>query len=236
MGRIFETRKSTMFARWAKMSKAFTKVGKEIAMSVKQGGPDPATNAKLRAVIQNAKAMNMPKDRIESAIKRALGKEEKDLEEVVYEGYAPHGVALIIETATDNPTRTVANLRLYLNKAGGSLSTQGSVGFMFERKALFRIADTGQDLEELEFSLIDSGAEEVTRTPEGIVIKADFKDYGSMQKALEAMNANIQESLLKRFATTAAAELTDDQEKEVSDLLEKLEDDDDVQNVFHNIQ
>lgn len=224
-----------MFARWAKMSVAFTKIGKEIAMATKQGGPDPATNSKLRAVIQNAKALNMPKDRIEAAIKRAMGKDEKDLHEMVYEGYAPHGVALIIEAATDNPTRTVANLRLYLSKAGGALGTQGSVGFMFERKAIFRIEDKGQDLEELEFSLIDAGAEEVTREENGIYIKTDFKEYGAMQKALEASGANILESLLKRIPTTTA-EITDEQEADVSALIEKLEEDEDVQNVFHNIK
>lgn len=183
MGRAFEFRKARKFKRWAQMAKTFTKIGKEISISVKQGGPDPDTNARLRAAIQNAKASNMPKDNIERAIKKASDKDTKDYKEVLFEGYAPHGVAILIETATDNNTRTVANIRSYFNKCNGSLGTSGSVDFMFEHKCHFRVPKADLDLEELELDLIDHGAEEVFAEDDAIVIYGDFTSFGALQGA-----------------------------------------------------
>src|SRR5690554_5458006 len=191
MGRAFEFRKERKFKRWNKMSKVFTRLGKEIVMAVKAGGPDPVSNSRLRTIIQNAKGASMPKDRIEAAIVRASNKEEKDYEEVVYEGYAPHGIAVLVETATDNINRTVANVRSYFNKTDGNLGTSGSVEFMFDHTCNFRIPAEGQDVEELELELIDFGAEEVFEDSDGIHIYAPFESFGVLQRELEDRNIEI---------------------------------------------
>ncbi|MBC8045049.1 MAG: YebC/PmpR family DNA-binding transcriptional regulator [Rhizobacter sp.] len=236
MGRIFEKRKYKMFARWAKMSKAFTKLGREIALAVKGSGPDPAGNPRLRLVIQNAKSVNMPKDRIDAAIKRASSKEEGDFQELTYEGYGPHGVPLFIETATDNPTRTVANLRTILSRNGGSLGAEGSVGFMFERKGIFKISPEGRNVEELELELIDHGADDFVVDDEGeVFVYTAFSDYGAMQKALEEKKIPVLNAALQRLPTTAT-ELSEEAELEVMTLIDKLEEDDDVQAVYHNMK
>jgi YebC/PmpR family DNA-binding regulatory protein len=236
MGRIFEVRKSTMFARWDKMAKAFSRIGKEIAIAVKASGPDPDNNPALRRCILNAKSVNMPKDRVDAAIKRAMGKDKTDYEEVVYEGYAPHGVAVIIDTATDNTTRTVANLRMHFTKGGGSLGNSGSVGFLFNRVGEFKIKNAGQDLEELELELIDFGLEEVGEDSEGnIIIRAAFTEFGNMAKALEEKGMEVISSELKRIPTTTV-ELNDEQAKEVLELVDRLEQDEDVQQVFYNLK
>ncbi|MEC5146916.1 YebC/PmpR family DNA-binding transcriptional regulator [Chitinophaga sp. 212800010-3] len=236
MGRIFEVRKSTMFARWDKMAKAFSRIGKEIAIAVKAGGPDPDNNPALRRCILNAKSVNMPKDRVDAAIKRAVGKDKTDYEEVVYEGYAPHGVAVMIDTATDNTTRTVANLRMHFTKGGGSLGNSGSVGFIFNRVGEFKAKNAGQDLEELELELIDFGLEEIGEDSEGnIIIRAAFNEFGNMAKALEEKGLEVISSELKRIPSTTV-ELNDEQAKEVLELVDRLEQDDDVQQVFHNLK
>ncbi|RPE09622.1 YebC/PmpR family DNA-binding transcriptional regulator [Chitinophaga lutea] len=236
MGRIFEVRKHTMFARWDRMAKQFTRIGKEIAIAVKQGGPDPDNNPALRRCFQNAKGVNMPKDRVEAAIKRAMGKDKTDYEEVVYEGYAPHGVAVMVETATDNTTRTVANVRMHFNRGGGSLGNSGSVGFMFNRLGEFKIKNEGQNLEDLELELIDFGLEEIGEDSEGnIIIRATFNEFGNMAKALEEKGLNVISSELKRIPSTTV-ELGEEQAKEVLELIDRLEQDDDVQQVFHNLK
>ncbi len=235
MGRVFEKRKHKMFARYAKMAKGFTRIGREIAIAVKQGGPDPNGNARLRIVMQNAKSINMPKDRVEAAIKRASSKEEKDYEEVVYEGKGPHGIAVLIECATDNPTRTVANVRMYFNRGDGALGKTGSLDFMFERKGIFKISGEGVNLEELEFDLIDHGAEEVYAVDNEIIIETSFTDFGKMQKALEEKNITVISAELTRIPGTLT-ELNAEQQKEVQDMLDKIEEDDDVQAVFHNMK
>lgn len=190
MGRIFEVRKHTMFARWDRMAKQFTRIGKEIAIAVKTGGPDPNTNPALRRCFQNAKSVNMPKDRVEAAIKRAMGKEMENYEEILYEGYAPHGVAVLVETATDNLTRTVANLRSYFTKGNGNMGTSGSVSFQFKKMGVFKLKMEGLNQEELEFELIDFGLEEMGETVGEnsepiLVLRTAFNDFGNMQKALE---------------------------------------------------
>ncbi|MDW8409843.1 MAG: YebC/PmpR family DNA-binding transcriptional regulator [Flavobacteriales bacterium] len=237
MGRIFEKRKYKMFARYARMAKQFTRVGREISIAAKQGGPDPELNPRLRMAIQNAKAINMPKANIEAAIKRATNKEEKDFEEVVYEAYAPHGVALIIVTATDNPNRTVANLRMHLNRAGGSLTKSGSLDFIFEHKAIFKVKSQGQNLEELELELIDYGLEELNQEEDMLYIITPFKDNAAMQKALEEKGLEIVSSEFVYVPNPGATkeDLTEEQQNEVLRLIEKLEEDDDVQHVFHNM-
>lgn len=236
MGRIFEVRKSTMFARWDRMAKQFTRIGKEIAIAVKQGGPDPDNNPALRRCITNAKSVNMPKDRVEAAIKRAMGKDKTDYHEEIYEGYAPHGVAVLVETATDNPTRTVANVRMHFNKNNGSLGTSGSVSFMFNHMGEFKIANTGQDIEELEFDLIDSGLQEIGEDSEGnIIIRTSFSDFGNMSKALEEKAIEVTSSELTWIPTTAV-DLPEDQATEVLKLVDHLEQDDDVQKVYHNLK
>lgn len=225
-----------MFARWDKMAKQFTRIGKEIAMAVKQSGPDPDNNPALRRCILNAKGVNMPKDRVDAAIKRALGKDKTDYEEVVYEGYAPHGVAVMVDTATDNTTRTVANVRMHFNKGGGSLGNSGSVGFLFNRVGEFKVKNEGQDLEELELELIDFGLEEIGEDSEGnIIIRAAFNEFGNMAKALEDKGIVTISSELKRIPTTVV-ELNEEQAKEVLELIDRLEQDDDVQQVFHNLK
>lgn len=236
MGRIFEVRKATMFARWDRMAKQFTRIGKEIAIAVKNGGPDPDNNPALRRCFANAKGVNMPKDRVEAAIKRAMGKDKTDYEEVVYEGYAPHGVAVMVETATDNTTRTVANVRMHFNKEGGSLGNSGSVAFIFNRTGVFKIKNEGQNLEELELELIDAGLEEIGEDSEGnIVLHTPFTEFGNMSKALEEKNIVPISAELQRIPTTTV-ELNEEQAKEVLELIDRLEQDDDVQQVFHNLR
>lgn len=216
------------------MSKVFTKLGKEIVMAVKAGGPDPDSNAKLRTIIQNAKGAQMPKDRIEAAIKRATNKDEKDYEEVVYEGYGPHGIAVIVETSTDNTNRTVANVRSYFTKYGGSLGTSGSVSFMFDHKAVFRFAKDDWDMEELELELIDYGLTDIDENEGEIFVYTEFEDFGSMQKALEEKGIEIISADFQRFPTTLV-ELTEEQEEIINKLIDKLEEDDDVNNVYTNM-
>jgi YebC/PmpR family DNA-binding regulatory protein len=237
MGRVFEKRKHKMFARYAKMAKGFTRIGREIVIAVKAGGPNPDGNARLRAVIQNAKSINMPKDRIDAAIKRASDKDSTNYEEVIYEGYGPFGIPVLVETATDNPTRTVANVRMYFNRAEGSLGTSGSVSFMFDRKAIFKIAGQGLNKDDVELDLIDFGAEELSLDEESgdLIIQVAFADYGNMQKGLEEKNYEIKESS-KVFIPTTYKELTDEQEVELMAMIEKMEDDDDILAVYHNAQ
>ncbi|HET6225619.1 MAG TPA: YebC/PmpR family DNA-binding transcriptional regulator [Bacteroidia bacterium] len=235
MGRVFEKRKYKMFARYDKMAKGFTRAGKEIAIAVKLGGADPQGNSRLRVAIQNAKGINMPKDRIDAAIKRASAKDEKGLEEIVYEGKGPFGVGILIECATDNPTRTVANVRMNFNRNGGELGKTGSLDYLFIRKGVFRIKKENIDPEELELELIDHGADEIESDEEEIVIYTAFTDFGTMQKALEAKKLNIISSELERIPTSTV-ELSDEQVTEVMALVEKLEEDDDVQTVYHNMK
>lgn len=235
MGRIFEKRKARMFARWSKNAKAFTKVGKEIAIAVKLGGPDPAGNPRLRMAMQTAKSLNMPKDRILNAIEKASSKDIASMDEVNYEAYAPHGIALFVETATDNPTRTVANVRSIITKRGGSLGTAGSLDYLFERKGIFSIARPTGDLEELELELIDSGLEEMFESEEGFIIYTSFADFGAMQRALEEKGIEVKNASLQRLPLNSTA-LPPEHEKEVLDLIEALEEDDDVQHVYHTLQ
>lgn len=234
MGRAFEYRKAAKFARWDKMAKAFTRAGKEIVMAVKSGGPSPDTNANLRRAIQNAKAAQMPKDRIEAAIKRASSKDDKGFSEVVYEAMGPHATAIVIETATDNPTRTVANLRTILNKNGGSMGTQGMHDFIFERKGVFKISAENIDAEELELELIDAGLDNMETEENQLILYTKFADFGAMQKALEDKNIEVISAELQRIPTISK-ELTEEQTDEVLELVDKLEQDDDVQTVFHNL-
>jgi len=235
MGRAFEFRKARKMKRWSAMSKAFTRIGKDIVMAVKEGGPDPDSNSRLRAVIQNAKSVNMPKDNIERAIKRASDKSQGDFKEVLFEGYAPHGIAILIETATDNNTRTVANIRSYFNKCDGSLGTSGSVEFMFDHSCNFRINAEGIDPEEIELDMIDFGAEEVFVDDDGILIYAPFESFGAIQKELESRNIEILSSGFERIPQISK-ELSPDEAEDVEKLLEKIEEDDDVQNVYHTMQ
>ncbi|NBV05258.1 MAG: YebC/PmpR family DNA-binding transcriptional regulator [Cytophagia bacterium] len=231
MGRAFEYRKARKFARWDKMSKTFTRIGREIAMSVKAGGPEPESNTRLRAAIQNAKAANMPKDRVEAAIKKASNKDEKAYEEVIYEGYAPHGIAVLVETATDNPTRTVANVRHIFSKYGGSMGTSGSVGFLFERKATFRLDPGDRPADELELELIDAGAEDVQVEDGEWTLTAAFANYGLVQKSLENLGIQIISSELA-YIPTMTKSLDESQAEECIRLMDMLEEDDDVQNVY----
>ncbi len=236
MGRIFEVRKGAMFARWDKMAKDFTRIGKEIAIAVKSAGPDPDNNPALRRCYLNAKACNMPKDRVEAAIKRATGKDKTDYEEIVYEGYAPHGVAVLVETATDNPTRTVANVRMHFTKGHGALGTSGSVAFTFTRMGEFKVKNTGQNLEDLELDLIDYGLEEVGEDSEGnIIIRAGFAEFGHMAKALEDKGIEVISAELTRIPANLV-ELDEEAANEVLKLVDKLEQDDDVQKVYHNLK
>lgn len=235
MGRAFEYRKASKLARWDKMAKNFTRVGREIAIAVKSSGPLPENNPMLRRAIQNAKSVQMPKDRIEAAIKRASSKDEKAFEEIVYEAMGPHAVALVIETATDNPVRTVANLRTILNKNGGSMGTTGMHDFIFERKGVFTINPGKTDMDELELSLIDAGLDSMEKSEDGnLVIYTKFQDFGSMQKMLEDMKLEVIKSELQRIPNHTK-ELTDEQVDDVLELIDKLEQDDDVQHVFHNL-
>ena len=236
MGRIFETRKATMFKRYAKMEKAFTKIGREIVMAVKTGGPNPDSNPRLRMIIQNAKAVNMPKTNVEGAIKRASEKDTSNYEEVIYEGYAPHGAPVLVECTTNNPTRTVASVRMYFSRANGSMGTNGSVSFMFERKALFKIEAGNFNKDDLELELIDFGLEDINYDEEHkqYVIQTAFTDYGKMQSALEERKINVIESS-KIYAPTTTKELPPEQEAEVIAMIEKMEEDDDIEAVYHNL-
>ncbi len=235
MGRVFEKRKYKMFARYDKMAKGFTRIGKEIAIAIKLGGGDPDGNSRLRVAIQNAKGLNMPKVNIDAAIKRATSKDSSNLEEVVYEGKGPYGIAILLECATDNPTRTVANVRMNFNKYGGELGKTGSLDYLFERKGVFRIKNEKIVLEDLEFELIDFGADEIESDEEEIVIYTAFTDFGNMQKALESKKYNIISSELERIPNSTV-ELNDEQIEEVMKLVGKLEEDDDIQTVYHNLK
>ncbi len=234
MGRAFEFRKARKMKRWSAMSKAFTRIGKDIVIAVKEAGPDPDSNSKLRAVIQNAKAVNMPKDNIDRAIKRASDKSLGNYKEILFEGYAPYGVAILVETATDNNTRTVANIRSYFNKCNGNLGTSGSVIFMFDHTCNFKIEKQGIDIENLEFDLIDYGVEEVFEEEDGILIYGPFDSFGQIQKALESKGVEIISSGFDRIPNNLT-NVKEEEKLEIEKLLEKIENDDDVQNVFHNM-
>ncbi len=236
MGRIFEVRKSAMFVRWDKMAKNFTRIGKEIVIAVKAGGSDPNSNAALRRCFQNARSVGMPKDRVEAAIKRATGKDLVNYDEILYEGYAPHGIAVLVETATDNSTRTVANVRMHFTKGGGALGTSGSVAFTFNRMGEFKVKNNGQNLEELELELIDYGLEEIGEDSEGnIIIRTAYNEFGHMAKALEEKKIEVITAELTRIPTNTV-ELGEEQANEVLKLVDKLEQDDDVQKVYHNLK
>ncbi len=234
MGRAFEFRKERKMKRWGNMAKVFTRLGKELTMAAKAGGTDPDTNPKLRSLVQTAKSENMPKDNIERAIKRAVEKDTADYKEVIYEGYGPHGIAFLVETATDNTTRTVANVRSYFNKHNGSLGTSGSVDFMFERKCVFKIKSANPvDLEELELELIDFGVEEIFQEEEEIVIYGGFESYGAIQKYIEDNGYELISGQFERIPTTELKKLTPEQKVDIEKLIDKFENDDDVQNVYH---
>ena len=237
MGRIFETRKATMFARFDRMAKAFTKVGREIAIAVRSGGENPDYNPALRRALQNARAANMPKDRVANAIKKALGEAGPGYETLYYEGYAPHGIPVMVETATDNNTRTVANVRMHFKKGGGNLGSSGSVAFLFNRMGVFRLSPEGLDAEELELELIDHGLEEMGDSEDDngnpvLVVRCAFESFGDLQGALEARSIEPLSSGIE-FIPTTTTELSEEQAEEVLKLVERLEGDDDVQNVFH---
>lgn len=234
MGRAFEFRKERKFKRWAGMAKTFTRIGREINLAVKAGGANPEYNSRLRLAIQNAKAANMPKANVESAIKKASGKDAENFQEVIYEGYGPHGVAILVETATDNPTRTVANLRMYFDRGGGALGNSGSVAFMFNHKGVFKSKAEGRDWDELELELIDAGLEEIKREDDEVVLYTDFADFGAMQKALEDRNIETT-SAQAEWIPTMTKKLGDSEVEQMIKLLDKLEEDDDVLNVFHTM-
>ena len=239
MGRIFETRKHVMFARWNKMAKQFARISKEIAIAVKSGGNDPNSNPALRRVIQNSRSVNMPKDKVEAAIKRASGKEAENYHEVVYEGYAPHGVAVLVDAATDNPTRTVGNVRNIFAKHGGNMGSTGSVSFLFKKMGVFRLKPDGIDSDDLELYLIDHGLEEMGESTDEkgepqIVIRCAFGDFGTMQKALEDRGITPL-SAEQEYVCLTPTELPEEQATEVMTLIDKLEQDEDVQKVFHTL-
>jgi YebC/PmpR family DNA-binding regulatory protein len=237
MGRAFEFRKARKMKRWAAMAKTFTRIGKDIVMAVKEGGANPETNSRLRVIIQNAKAANMPKDNVERAIKKASDKNTENYKEVLFEGYAPHGVAVLVETATNNNNRTVANVRAAFNKCNGNLGTSGSVAFMFDHTVNFRINETSLkiDLEEFELEMIEFEVEEVFKDEDGILIYAPFEQFGAIQKYLEENNLEILSSEFERIPTTTT-QLIEEQQQEVEKLLERLEEDDDVNNVYHSMK
>ncbi len=235
MGRAFEFRKERKMKRWAGMARAFTRIGREIAIAVKEGGGNPDYNPRLRMAISNAKAANMPKANVDNAIKKATEKDSASYDEVVYEGYGPHGVAILVETATDNGTRTVANVRHAFSKYGGAMGTNGSVDYMFKRVGQFKVADAGQDLEELELELIDAGLEEISKDDEGhLVLQCAFTDFGSLATGLEERQMEVISSELVRLPQHSK-ELTDAQTDDVIKLIDKLEEDEDVVNVFHTM-
>jgi len=234
MGRAFEFRKGRKMKRWSGRAKAFTRIGKDIVMAVKEGGPNPDANSRLRAVIQNAKAANMPKENVERAIKKATDKDTANYKEQLFEGYAPHGIALLIETATDNNNRTVANIRSYFNKCNGTLGTQGSVEFMFDHTCNFRIPNQNIDIEEMELEFIDFGAEEIFADEDGILIYAPFESFGAIQKELENRSIEILSSGFERIPQVTK-KLTEAEIADVEKLIEKIEEDDDVMNVYHTM-
>ncbi|HBJ09907.1 MAG TPA: YebC/PmpR family DNA-binding transcriptional regulator [Coprobacter fastidiosus] len=236
MGRAFEYRKARKLKRWGNMARTFTKLGKEISIAVKASGPDPDANPRLRVLMQNAKAANMPKENVERAIKKATSKDEGDYKEIVYEGYGPFGIAIVVETATDNPTRTVANVRSYFNKFGGSLGTSGSLSFLFDHKSVFKIkAKEGVSLEDLELELIDYGVDELEADGEEIVLYGEFESFSNIQKYLEENGFEIESAEFERIPNDTK-EMTEEQRASIEKLLEKFEDDEDVQNVFHNMK
>ena len=245
MGRAFEFRKERKFKRWGHMARTFTKIGKEITIAVKQGGPDVTGNPRLRALLQTARSENMPKENIERAIKKATDKDQADYKELVYEGYGPHGVAILVETATDNTNRTVANIRSYFTKFGGSLGTSGSVSFMFDHKCTFKVKNNPSiDIEELELELIDYGADEVFadvledkdgNETEVINIYGDFTAFNAIQKFIEDKGLELVSAGFDRFPNGEMKHLEAADREDLDKLLEKLEDDDDVQNVYHNL-
>ena len=236
MGRAFEFRKARKLKRWGNMSRTFTRIGKEITIAAKAGGPDPAMNPRLRVLIHNAKAANMPKDTIDRAIKKATDKDASDYKEIVYEGYGPFGIAIVVETATDNNQRTVANVRSYFTKHGGSLGTQGSLSFMFEHKSVFKIKPKdGVSLEDLELELIDYGVDELEHDEEEIVLYGAFEEYSNIQKYLEDNGFEIISSEFERIPNDLK-DVTPEQRETLNKLLDKLEEDEDVQNVFHNMR
>ena len=240
MGRIFEVRKASMFARYDRMAKQFTRIGKEIAIAVKSGGSDPHTNAALRRVMQNAKGVNMPKDRVEAAIKRALGKEMDNFDEILYEGYAPHGVAILVETATDNHVRTVANVKSHFTKGGGAMGNSGSVAFQFTKMGVFKLKPEGLSTDDLELELIDFGLEELGESTDDegkdiLVIRVGFTDFGNMQKALEDKGITPISAEVEWIPSTTVP-ISDTQAEDVSKLIDRLEQDEDVQKVFHNME
>ena len=235
MGRIFEKRKDRMFARWAKNAKAFTKIGKEIAIAVRLSGPNPDSNPRLRLAIQTARGLNMPKDRVEAAIKRASSKDEADLQEILYEGYAPHGIALMIAAATNNPTRTVGNIRSLLQHMHGTLGSSGSVTFMFDKRGVFTISPPKGDLDEFELEMIDHGMEDIFEGEDGYLVYSSFEQFGHLQKALEDRGVEVKSAALQYVPKTTTA-LSPEQEKEVEELIAALEEDDDVQHVYHNLK
>jgi DNA-binding regulatory protein, YebC/PmpR family len=236
MGRAFEYRKARKMKRWGNMARVFTKLGKEISIAVKAGGPEASSNPRLRALIQNAKAANMPKENVERAIKKAISKDEADYKEMVYEGYAPHGIAVVVETATDNPTRTVANVRSYFNKLGGSLGTTGSLSFLFDRKSVFKIVPKpDMDLEELELELIDYGVDEIFAEENEVILYGEFESFNKIQKYLEETGFEIISSEFERIPNDTK-ELGEEEQAQVMKLIERIEEDEDVQNVFHNMK
>ncbi len=239
MGRIFEVRKASMFARWDKMAKNFTRIGKEIVIAVKANGPDVATNPALRRCFQNAKSVGMPKDRVEAAIKRAMGKDTSNYEEILYEGYAPHGVALLVETATDNHVRTVANVKSHFNKGNGALGNSGSVSFQFKKMGVFKLNPEGLIMDDLELELIDHGLDELGESNDDngnpiLVLRCAFVDFGNLQKALEDKGIATLSAELEWIPTTTVP-MTDEQAEDVSKLIDRLEQDEDVNKVFHNM-
>ncbi|MFL2631470.1 MAG: YebC/PmpR family DNA-binding transcriptional regulator [Candidatus Marisimplicoccus sp.] len=235
MGRAFEFRKARKMKRWSNMSKTFTRVGREIIIAVKESGPDPSSNSRLRAIIQNAKAANMPKDNIERAIKKASEKSSENFKEVLLEGYAPHGIAILVEAATDNNNRTVANIRSYFNKCDGSLATSGSVDFLFDHLCFFQIKDQGIDIDDLELDLIDFGVIELSKLENEISITARFEDFGSIQKELERRGLEISSSEFEREAKINKT-LTEDERLKVERLINMIDEDEDVQNVYHDMK
>lgn len=234
MGRAFEYRKARKMKRWGEMARVFTKIGREIALAVKEGGPDPDSNPKLRLAIQNSKIANMPKKNVDAAIQRATSKDAENLEAIVYEGYGPHGIPFIVECLTDNTTRTVANVRFYFSKEKGALGTTGSVNFMFDRKGEFIFNQEGLDMEALELDLIDGGADEIEVHDGKVYVYTAYEDFGAMQATLEKLKIEVEEASLQRFPQVTK-EVTDAQREDIERLIERFEDDEDVQKVFHGM-
>ncbi len=235
MGRAFEFRKARKMKRWSQMAKTFSRIGKDIVIAIREGGPDPESNSRLRAVIQNAKEANMPLENVNRAIKKATDKDQGDYKEVLFEGYGPHGIAILIETASDNNNRTVANIRSYFNKCNGNLGTSGSVSFMFDHTCNFKIAKGDHDLEELELELIDYGVDEIFAEDEAIMIYGAFESFGAIQGKLEGDGIEILSSGFERIPQNTT-KLAPEQVADIEKLLEKIEEDDDVQNVYHNME